>query len=70
MMLFGLALSAVPLGSPELSAAEVPEMPGGQALGIAQQVCVVVATVLLWLPAANAWFRRMGEHRRSRRQFG
>ena len=70
MMLFGLAVSAVPLGSPELSGAEVPESPGAQAIGIAQQVCVVVATVLLWLPAPNAWFHRMGEHRRARRQLG
>ncbi len=69
LTLIGLVTSAVPLASQNGPAMEVPAVPGSYAISIAQQVCLVVATVLLWLPASNQWFRQMKEYRRARRQF-
>jgi amino acid transporter len=66
LTILGLATSAMPVSS-DVPAAQLPVVPGAWVLSIAQQVSLVVATVLLWLPASNDWFRRMKEHRRARR---
>ncbi|MDQ4137521.1 MAG: hypothetical protein M3116_01565 [Actinomycetota bacterium] len=68
LTIVGLVTSAVPVSS-EVPTAELPEVPGGWPLSIAQQLAIVLATVLLWLPASSEWFRRVKEHRRARREF-
>jgi len=66
--LLGLALSALPVPASARTSVETPG--ASTVLSLLQQVCVVVATVLAWLPAANAWFRQVKARRLSQRGGG
>lgn len=67
LTILGLATSAVPVSS-DVPSAQLPVPPGSWVLSVAQQVSLVVATVLLWLATSNDWFRGVKEHRRARRE--
>ncbi|WP_246854144.1 hypothetical protein [Naasia sp. SYSU D00057] len=63
--LFAIASLALPSVTGASGAAE--PAPGSELIGILQCLCLVAATVLIWLRPSNEWFRRVKEYRRARR---